>query len=473
MEVNNNPQIDKTKQIHFIGIGGEGMSPIARVLVEKGFKVSGSDMRENINTIRLKDKGAKIYFKHHESNIRSADIIVTSTAIPQTNVEVIAAKENNIPIIRRAKMLSYIMDQEKHKIAVAGTHGKTTTSSMLAQIFLNCKTDPTFVIGGQISSINTNYQLGEGNYFLAEADESDGSLLDLNPTIALITNIEPEHLDYYRNLDHIFETFNSFAQKIPRDGFLVLNLDHPNNKKLMESIDCKVYTYGEDSFADLRVENIEFHENTSSFDVIYKHKYLTRIELRVPGMHNINNALGALLLGLTLELPIEPMRQALYSFTGTKKRFQPVGEVNDILLFDDYAHHPTEIEATLNAAKNGWPNKRTVAIFQPHRYTRTKLLADSFAKCFKEADEVIITNIFAASEQPIMGISGKTICDELKKAGNSNVIYINKKDEIPQYLANNLKSGDIVITMGAGDIHKISKETLTRLKHQELTNKEG
>ncbi|HAR63343.1 MAG: UDP-N-acetylmuramate--L-alanine ligase [Candidatus Margulisiibacteriota bacterium] len=464
--------INEVKNIHFIGIGGEGMSPIAKILLEKKFNVSGSDMRENLHTFRLKDKGAQIYFKHDETNIRSADVVVISTAIPEDNPELQAARAHKIPVLKRAQMLSWLMEQEEKKIAVAGTHGKTTTTSMISQIFSNCNLSPTFIIGGEINGINANCALGEGKYFIAEADESDGSFLELNPNIMVITNIEPEHLDYYRDLDHIFETFKQFVSKLPPDGYLVINYDHPNNKQFIESIDCNILTYGFDNFSDIRAENIEFFENNTSFDVIYKHKYLTRIELQIPGKHNVQNALAALLIGLEHGLPIEPMRQALYSFLGTKKRFQKIGEFNDITFIDDYAHHPTEIAATLSAARAGWPDRRIIVIFQPHRYTRTKLLAHEFSECFNNADTVIITNIYAASEKPIHGISGKIIYDLLEKNQHNDIHYISKKNEIPEFLLSFVKPNDMIITMGAGDIHNVSKETLTRLKQLELIEEE-
>jgi UDP-N-acetylmuramate--alanine ligase len=457
------------KHLHFVGIGGVGMSPIATIFLEKGFNVSGSDVKENINTFKLKDKGAKISFKHDASNIRGAiDLIVISTAISENNVELIAAKEKNIPIMKRAQLLAWLMSQEKHRIAVAGTHGKTTTSSMASLLFLNCKKNPTFLIGGEINTISSSCDLGKGEYFIAEADESDGSLLELSPNIEIITNIDVEHMDFYSNLEHIIETFEAFTKKIPKDGFLIMNTDQENTRTLLEKVKCRVVTYGLSEFSDVRADNVEYYKNNSSFDVIYKHKHITRIELQVPGEHNVNNALAALSLGLELDLPIEPMRQALYAFTGTKKRFQLVDELNNISLYDDYAHHPTEIEATISATKNGWPDRRVIVIFQPHRYSRTKCLADTFKTCFDKADMVIITSIFAASEDPIPGVTGELVVNSIIETGFKKVHYIERKDEIPIFLTSKLKKDDIVITMGAGDIHRVTKEISTRLKNQKL-----
>lgn len=462
----NKPKVlSKYKNIHFIGIGGEGMCPIAKVMLKKSFRISGSDMKENINTIRLKDMGATVYYKHNKDNIRTKDVVITSTAIPEENIELQAAINNGIPVLRRAEALSWLMDSEQTKIAVAGTHGKTTTSSMIAQIFKTCKANPTFVIGGEISGMNTNCALGNGEFFIAEADESDGSLLMLNPNNILITNIEAEHLDYYRDIEHIKETFYEFIKKLPKDGKLFLNLDNEINKELMQKADCNIHTYGFDNYADIRAENISQNQNITTFDVIYKHKKFTQIELQVPGAHNVSNALGAMLVALEHNLPIEPIKEALFSFTGSKKRFQLIGEENGIIIYDDYAHHPTEIKATLNAAKEGWPEKRKIVVFQPHRFSRTKHLLDEFATCFKDADIVIVTNIYKASETPLPGISGEVIANNIK---DKEVYYINKKDEIPQFLMNILKTDDMVLTMGAGDIHKISKETIARLKHSEL-----
>lgn len=451
------------QQIHFIGVGGAGMSGIAQVMLEMGCKVSGSDLKESRNTERLKKYGARIEIGHKAEHIGDADVVVVSSAIPAKNPEVKSAKKEKVPILRRAEMLARLC-QGKKNIAVAGTHGKTTTTSMIAHMMDTCGLDPTFLIGGELNDIGSNARFGRGEYLIAEADESDGSFLNLSPQIIVLTNIEADHLDYYGDIMHIEEVFLQFADKIPPDGLAVVCGDCPNLRKLMGSMDKKFVTYGLGEENDLRARNLSFQSLSSSFDVYLKDKHLGQVHLTVPGVHNIYNALAAITLGTSLNLPIDEIAESLKSFSGVQRRFQLVGQVSDVTVVDDYAHHPTELRATLEAAERG-PWNRIVCIFQPHRFSRTRFLGSDFGDAFSPAHLSIVTDVYAAGEEPIPGVTGKVLVEAiLQRNPRKSVIYLPKKSDVLDFLASHVKQGDLVLTAGAGDIWTVGEGLLEMLK---------
>lgn len=454
----------KIKHIHFVGIGGIGMSGIAEVLLNLGYKVSGSDMNLSDTTKHLQDSEAVIYKGHAASNIEGADVVVISSAVSQENEEVKAAKKLLIPVIPRAEMLAELM-RLKYGIAVAGAHGKTTTTSIIATVLARGNIDPTVVIGGKLNSFGTNAKLGQGDFLVAEADESDGSFLKLSPTIAVVTTIDEEHLDYYKNLDAIKKAFLSFVNKVPFYGLAVLCLDDKNIQDIIPSVEKRYVTYGFSAQADFAAKDIELKGFESSFKVINRGKELGRFKLNMPGLHNVYNALSAVAVGLELEIDIDAIKKAFAEFSGVQRRFQVKGEINGVMVVDDYGHHPTEIKATLAAAKSGW-DKRTIVIFQPHRYTRTKDLMKDFATAFYQADVLILTDIYAAGETPIEGVTGERLYETIKGHGHKEVMFIKNKNEIPDYVFKMLKKDDIVITLGAGDVYKIGGEIVERMRGQ-------
>jgi len=453
------PQLDN--KIHLVGIGGCGMSGIAKVLIEMGYKVSGSDVKEGPNTLRLKDLGAKIFIGHEGSQVRDVDIIVTSSAVSKDNPEVREAEAKGIRIIKRAEMLAWIMLQSKNRIAVAGTHGKTTTTAMIAKVLDANKMNPAFLIGCDMDYIESNARMGNGNFIVAEADESDSSFLYLSPTVEIITNIEPDHMEHFGSIDELIRTFEEFAGKVSKDGFIIAEGTDPNNRHLMQKIDARFVTYGFDPLLDYSASDLSFSSYTSRFTVIKNRQEVGRAELSIPGKQNILNSLAVFAVGFEFGLEFSEIASALKTFVGARRRFSTVGEQAGILVIDDYAHHPTEVRATLAAARAGWPGRRIICVFQPHRYTRTFLLKDQFATAFGEADMIIINDIYAASENPIPGISGKTIADLLDP---TKTAYIPRKELIAEQLAKEVREGDLVLTLGAGDIYTVGKELLSRLK---------
>lgn len=440
------------------------MSGIAEVLLNLGYKVSGSDMNLSDTTKHLQDSGAVIHKGHTASNIQGADVVVISSAVSQENEEVKAAKKLLIPVIPRAEMLAELM-RLKYGIAVAGAHGKTTTTSIIATVLACGNIDPTVVIGGKLNSFGTNAKLGQGDFLVAEADESDGSFLKLSPTIAVVTTIDEEHLDYYKNLDAIKKAFLSFVNKVPFYGLAILCLDDKNIQDIIPSVDKRYVTYGFSAQADFAAKDIELKGFESSFKVINRGKELGRFKLNMPGLHNVYNALSAVAVGLELEIDIDAIKKAFAEFSGVQRRFQVKGEINGVMVVDDYGHHPTEIKATLAAAKSGW-DKRTIVIFQPHRYTRTKDLMKDFATAFYQADVLILTDIYAAGETPIEGVTGERLYETIKGHGHKEVMFIKNKNEIPDYVFKMLKKDDIVITLGAGDVYKIGGEIVERMRGQ-------
>ncbi len=454
----------RARNIHLVGIGGCGMSGIAKILHEMGYRVSGSDVREGPNTIRLKDLGVKITIGHTNSNIREADLLIYSSALSSDNVELKEARAKGIRILKRAEMLAWIMEQSKIRIAIAGTHGKTTTTAMLSKVLDAGKFFPTYLIGCDMDYVEGNAKLGNGKFAVAEADESDSSFLHLSPTVGIITNIEDDHMERFGNMNNLIATFEKFAKNVSSDGFIVIDSTNSNNQEIMRRIKTRFITYGLNGNVDFSAENLTFKEFSSRFSLLRSGKKLGEVDLSVPGWQNVMNSLPVFAIGFEFGLDFHSIAHALRTFIGARRRFQTVGEVQNILVVDDYAHHPTEIRATLSAARAGWPGRRIICIFQPHRYTRTMLLKDQFAASFSDADRAIITDIYAASEKPIPGISGKSIADGIQ---NKEVLYIPKKEKIPEYLMKDIKEGDIILTLGAGDIYTVGKEIIARLKMKE------
>jgi len=457
----NDLDLQRFKNIHLVGVGGCGMSGIAKVLQEMGFKVSGSDVKEGVNTIRLKDLGVKIYIGHEASQVRDADLLVYSSAVTSDNPELVEAMAKGIRIVKRAEALAWIIERSKERIAVAGTHGKTTTTAMLAKVLEASRLDPTYLIGCDMDYAEGNAKLGDGRYVVSEADESDSSFLFYSPTVEVITNIEADHMEHFGSMEELFATFEKFTGRLASGGFIVADGTDAYNQALMESIDQRFITYGLDKKMEYYAADLRYNHFSSTYTLIKKGETIGDVNLSVPGWQNVLNSLAVFAVGYEFGLDFSTVAGALQTFVGARRRFSTVGEQNEVLIIDDYAHHPTEVRATLTAARSGWPGRRIIAIFQPHRYTRTMLLKDKFSGAFDAADKVIITDIYAASEKPIPGITGKTIADLIDR---KKVEFIPKKELIAERLAKELKPGDIVMTLGAGDIYTVGKELLTRLK---------
>jgi UDP-N-acetylmuramate--alanine ligase len=448
----------KIQKLHFVGIGGIGMSGIAELLLNLGYEVSGSDLKPSPVTDRLTSLGGRIFFGHHASNVEGTNVVVISSAVRPDNVEVVEAKRLQIPVIPRAEMLAELM-RLKYGVAVAGSHGKTTTTSMVATVLVNGGFDPTAVIGGRLNAFGSNAKLGKGDFIVAEADESDGSFLKLSPTIAVVTNIDREHLDHYANLDEIQSAFVSFVNKVPFYGAAILCLDDPNIQAIIPRVERRIVAYGTSTQADLVASHIEFHDFGTSCQVHYKGDALGTLQLRIPGKHGILNSLAAIATGLELEIPFTKIAAALASFQNADRRFQVKGQTDDILVVDDYGHHPTEIMATLSAARHAC-DRRIVTIFQPHRYTRTQALEEDFARAFYHADVLIVLPIYAASEEPIPGITAERLVEQIKKFGHRDVSYAPDFDGAQRIIKERLQSGDLLLTLGAGDVWKIGEEFL-------------
>ena len=451
----------RIKNIHFVGIGGIGMSGIAEVLLNLGYHISGSDLKETEVTRRLRTLGCEISYGHRGENLREADVVVISSAVRKNNPEVEAAEQRLIPVIPRAEMLAELM-RMKIGIAIAGTHGKTTTTSLISTVLAAGGLDPTVVIGGRLNSIGSNARLGQGEFLVAEADESDGSFLKLMPTIAVVTNIDPEHLDFYKGIEEIKETFLHFLEKIPFFGLAVLCLDHPNIQSLLPKLKKRFTTYGLTTQADFQAREIAFEGLSTSFDVFHHRQEIGRLSLRMPGVHNVYNALATLATAFELNIPFRVVQETLRDFSGIQRRFQIKGEKKGILIVDDYGHHPVEIMATLKAARTGWA-KRIIAVFQPHRYTRTQTLFKDFLTAFYDADVLILTDIYPAGEDRIEGVESRALFEGLREYGHKDVTYFAEKGEIVDHLLRILSPGDLVITLGAGDIWQVSEELVKRL----------
>ncbi|ETX08213.1 UDP-N-acetylmuramate--L-alanine ligase [Candidatus Entotheonella palauensis] len=445
----------KTRHIHFVGIGGIGMSGIAEVLLNLGYAVSGSDLAASDITRRLQAGGATIFQGHDAAHVIGADVVVTSSAVKPDNAEVSMARERHIPVIPRAEMLAELM-RMKYGIAVAGTHGKTTTTSLIATILDQGGLDPTVVIGGRLNSLGGNAQLGQGDYLVAEADESDGSFLLLSPTIGVVTTVDAEHLDFYRDLPAIQDAFVQFVNRVPFYGCSVICLDQPHIQSLVPRMKKRYVTYGMTSQADYVVRDIAFIGTRSRFEVYDGREPLGRFTLNLPGVHNVYNALAAIAVGRELDVDLTTIAEALDAFSGIHRRFEIVGTRDGVTVVDDYGHHPEEIRQTLRAAKAVWPDARLVVVFQPHRYTRTQALQDDFHTAFYEADTLILLDIYAASEAPIPGVSSEGLYTGIKAHGHRRVFYLPGPDDVLSFLRDDLGTGDVLMTLGAGDVWKLA-----------------
>jgi UDP-N-acetylmuramate--alanine ligase len=452
----------KLNHIHMVGIGGTGMNGIAEVLLNLGYKVSGSDLQENEATRRLAKLGARIAIGHRAENLENADVVVISSAVREDNVEVAKARAGLIPVIPRAEMLAELM-RMKYGIAVAGSHGKTTTTSMTAVVLEAGGFDPTVIVGGRLNTIGANAKLGAGDFIVAEADESDRSFLFLSPFIAVLTNIDEEHLDQYRSLDDLKETFVNFANKVPFYCPVILCLDDPHLQSIIPEIERRIITYGFSAQPDLSARDFAFDGFHSSSVILSKGKPLGPLRLQVPGMHNILNAMAAAAVGLDLEIPPRTILEALESYTGTGRRFELRKTVGDVMVIEDYAHHPSEIKATLEAAKRGFA-RRVVAVFQPHRYTRLAKLMTEFATAFNQADVLVLTEIYPAGEDPIPGITGRALYEEVRQFGHRNAVFEPDLKRIGTLLEGILVPGDIVLVLGAGNVNRAIPDIIAGLE---------
>ncbi|WP_195971923.1 UDP-N-acetylmuramate--L-alanine ligase [Clostridium thermobutyricum] len=449
---------DKQKKVHFIGIGGISMSGLAAVLLNNGFKVSGSDSKESKITNSLKEKGAEIYIGHKRENLQNVDLVVYTAAIPSDNPEILEAKENNIHLMDRAEFLGLIMKGHKYNVAVAGTHGKTTSTSMITNITLKGNLDPTILVGGELDIIGGNYRIGSSDYFVTEACEYKESFLKFYPYVGIILNIDADHLDYYRDLNHIIETFKKFSTLIPEDGYLIGYNGDKNVRGILEEAKCNTLSYGLED-ADVTAKNIEFNnKGCATFTVNKKGEDLFTVSLNMPGTHNILNALSTICVGLIFNIPFEKIAEGLNECKGAHKRFEYKGEIDGITIIDDYAHHPVEIQATLNTAKK-IPHGKTYCVFQPHTYTRTKTLFDEFTTAFKDSDELILMDIYAAREKDTGLVSSDELGDAIRKTG-LKCTNVHSHDEAVAYLKKVAKKDDMILTVGAGDVVIVGEKFL-------------
>jgi len=453
----------KTKHIHFVGIGGIGMSGIAELLLSLGYRVSGSDLRSTDITRRLEQMGGVIREGHAAGWVTGADVVVTSTAIPADNPEVVAAHEEHIPVIQRAEMLAELMRLKKYGIAVAGSHGKTSTTSMVAAVLGEAGLDPTVVVGGKVHGLGSNAKLGEGEFLVAEADESDGSFLKLSPVIEVVTNIDLEHLDYYRDIEHIKDIFLEFINRLPFYGVAIVCFDNDHIAQILPRIQKRILTYGLTEQADLQAVKITSGSGGVQFTVRYRDQELGVVKLNRPGKHLVYNSLAVIGVGLELEIDFAVISRALANFQGVQRRLQVKGEAGGVLVVDDYGHHPTEIRATLDAVREGWPDRRVVVAFQPHRYSRTAGLFAEFITAFRRADVLVLTDIYAAGEQPIEGVSSEHLLESIKQHGQRHTYLIPQLVQQPLALAPLLQPGDLLLTLGAGNIVRTGEQILQLL----------
>jgi UDP-N-acetylmuramate--alanine ligase len=452
----------KNQKIHFVGIGGIGMSGIAELLLNLHYEVSGSDLRETATTDRLTRLGGTVHKGHRAEHVQGADVVVVSSAVPPDNPEVARARAEKIPVIPRAEMLAELM-RMKYGIAVAGSHGKTTTTSLIATVLAEGGMDPTMVIGGRLNSLGSNARLGGGDFLVAEADESDGSFLMLSPTVAVVTNIDPEHLDHYKDMQNLKEAFLRFVSRVPFYGLVVLCMDHPNVCGLLPQIRKRHATYGMSRQADFRARDIRREGWETRFLVVRQEEEIGEIRLRMPGLHNVSNALAAVVVGHELDLDFSVVKKGLENFEGIQRRLQIKGRQRGVVVVDDYAHHPAEIRATLDAARRGW-DQRILAVFQPHRYSRTQLCFEDFLGAFHDADSVIVSDIYAAGEKELMGVHAKRLAEGIRKQGHREVHYMQGFPEIVSHLSEVCHEGDMVLTLGAGDVYRVGEMLLEDLK---------
>lgn len=446
-----------------VGIGGSGMSGIAEVLLNLGHCVTGSDLRETAVTRRLKQLGATIHYGHDRSHVQDVDVVVYSSAITADNPEVLEASDKMIPIIPRAEMLAELM-RMKYGIAVAGSHGKTTTTSLVATVLAEGGIDPTVIIGGKLNIYGSSAKLGQGDFLVAEADESDGSFLTLSPTITAVTNIDSDHLDFYHNLEALQKAFIEFSNKIPFFGLGILCLDDAKTQNIIPFLKKRYVTYGLTAQADYQARDVSFSGLASQFHIFFQGESLGQFTLNVPGIHNVQNALVAVAVARELELDMETIRKGIASFNGVERRFQIRDEINGVTVVDDYGHHPTEIKVTLSAVKQVWEDRRLIVVFQPHRYTRTHLLLHEFVTAFYQADHLVLTRLYPAGERPIEGINAEALYQGVKGHGHKSVVCLEEREAVLDHLVEEIKAGDVVLTLGAGDVWMIGEALVERLK---------
>jgi UDP-N-acetylmuramate--alanine ligase len=449
----------KKYHIHFVGIGGIGMSGIAELLLNLGYRVSGSDLKTSEITDRLQSLGGVVHLGHAAEQVAHADVVVVSSAVRPDNPEVLAAQRASIPVVPRAEMLAELM-RLKYSVAIAGAHGKTTTTSIVAAVLASGGLDPTVVIGGKLISIGTNAVLGKGDFIVAEADESDGSFLRYSPAIAVVTNIDREHLDYYPDLAAIQRVFLQFIDRIPFYGLAVLCLDNEPIQDLIPQIKKRCTTYGVSPQADFQIRNVVFEGRRSRFSVYRHRKKLGRFKLNLPGTHNVYNATAAIAVAVELDIPMARVQAALQNLAGVQRRLEVKGEAGGVIVVDDYGHHPTEIKMTLQAVRECWPDRRMVVVFQPHRYTRTRALFDEFSRAFYQSDVLVVLPIYAASEDPIEGVSAQALCEEINAHGHKQVTCVDGISAAVSHLRTCVAPGDLLLTLGAGDVWKVGAEIL-------------
>jgi len=457
----------RIQHVHFVGIGGIGMSGIAEVLINLGFRVSGSDLKRSNVTDRLQQMGVEFTQGHDAENIGDAHVVVRSTAVRDDNREIVEAQRRSIPVIPRAEMLAELMRLKPHTVAVAGSHGKTTTTSMVATVLGHAGLDPTIVVGGVVGAFGSNAHLGTSDLMVVEADESDRSFLMLSPTIAVVTNIDREHMDYYHDMDDVRACFKNFVNKIPFYGASVLCLDDPNVQAIIPHVERRRMTYGLSAQADISAHGIRYDQSFGSVYTVWRGaEAIGDITLRVPGLHNVYNSLAAIAVGFELEVPFTQIAEALGNFTGSGRRFQFKGEVGGVLIIDDYGHHPTEVRATLAAAKIGSGGRRIVVLFQPHRYSRTHDLMEEFARSFNNADTLFVTDIYAASEDPIEGVTAEALTGAIKRFGHKDVRYVGPLESSATTMRDHVKPGELVVTLGAGTVSRVSDQLLSLLRER-------
>jgi UDP-N-acetylmuramate--alanine ligase len=447
--------LGKTQRIHFIGIGGSGMSGIAEVLINQNYEVSGSDQSKSAVTDHLESLGAKIHFNHKSENIDNKHVVVVSSAIRDDNPEIKAAKEQMIPVIRRAEMLAELM-RMKHGIAIAGTHGKTTTTSLVATVLAGGRLDPTVIVGGKLKNMGGHAKLGQSKFLVAEADESDGSFLKLSPTIAVVTTLDEEHMDYYNTMQNMQSAFLEFLNKVPFYGTTILCMDDPNLQSLLPKIEKRTITYGLKNQADYTAREISVSELQTHFTVFHQGKKLGRISSESLGNHNVCNTLAAIAVGMELNMGFTSVADSLKNFKGVQRRFEILHQSESLTIVDDYGHHPAEIKATLQTAKTVWPNQRLIVVFQPHRFSRTQHLLENFYSSFNDADQLVLLDIYAAGEKPIEGIDSKKIAQGVRDFGHKHVDHLENIDSVIPHLKNSLQLGDVVLTLGAGNIGELA-----------------